>query len=185
MESCARFHRLRNFGGLLDRFPCVCTHWREKKLLPPSLFLVPRLCIGSSAHLAPSQGQQMGVFIPRVVGVRQLACGEIGPWWETEPLITMGSGCACSDTSPPGEGGLSGTAGIEPGPRPSSHKAFHLGWETAGSSRFPPFCSPKHALSFTGTPARTSNGTSCVPAQSPGSVWERRWGTSCFSQLSC
>lgn len=116
MESCARFHRLRNFGGRLDRFPCVCTHWREKKLLPPSLFLVPRLCIGSSAHLAPSQGQQMGVFIPRVVGVRQLACGEIGPWWETEPLITMGSGCACSDTSPPGDGGLSGTAGIEPAP---------------------------------------------------------------------
>ncbi len=58
----------------------------------------------------------------------------------------------------------------------SSHKAFHLGWETAGSSRFPPFCSQKHALSFT--------GTSCVPAQSPGSVWGRRWETS-FPQFSC
>ncbi len=33
---------------------------------------------------------------------------------------------------------------LSPAPDPlysSSHKAFHLGWETAGSSRFPPFCS--------------------------------------------
>ncbi len=157
-----------------------------KKLLPPSLFLIPRLCNRSSAHLAPSQGQQMGVFIPGVVGVWQLACGEIGPWWETEPLITMGSGCACSDTSPPGEGGLSGTAGIEPGP-PTLFIPPHIKPSTwDGKQQVPHASHPsvlqKRALSFMGTPACT--GTSCVPAQSPGSVWGRRWGTS-FPQLSC
>lgn len=53
VESCARFHRLRNFGGfrmLLDGFPCVCTHWKKKKssFLPASSWF-----LGSAVGLQP------------------------------------------------------------------------------------------------------------------------------------
>ncbi len=120
VESCARFHRLRNFGGfrmLLDGFPCVCTHWKKKKKAP-------------SSQPLPGSSALQWVFSPSGTKSRP-ADGSLYPWccgcqavglWRDWPLVRdravdhNGLRLCLFRHESTRWGGLSGTAGIEPGP---------------------------------------------------------------------
>ncbi len=148
VESCARFHRLRNFGGfrmLLDGFPWVCTHWKGEKssFLPASSwFLVSAVGLQPIWHQVKASRWESLSLVLWVSGswpVERLAPGERqsrwSQWAQVVPVQTRVHQV---------RGVSAAQQVLSPAPDPlysSSHKAFHLGWETAGSSRFPPFCS--------------------------------------------